>query len=133
MTLPQIPSVMHLTEEYIDKGNFDDCLQCPVALLLNEFVEGDWTAYTAPSCSYIFPSRSLAVVFNSLELQDAHVDAIAMGAYKLVHEDRLYRWICEFDMGEDMYTCHIFWQDDSPDFLYMNRTGRNKQKENLND
>ena len=126
MTLPPIPSTMHLTEEYIGKGDATEPLYCPVALLLNDAIEGDWTAYTEPSCSYIFPSRDMAIVFNDDQEDD---NAIMLGAHKLIHEDRLCNWIREFDNGEDMYTCHIFWQDDSPEFLYMNRTGRNKKKE----
>ena len=130
MTLPPIPSVMHLTEEYIDKGSAAEPLSCPVALLLNDAIEGDWTAYSGLGVSYIFPSQENAIEFY--EFNDT-INAIhekdmveQLGGHKLVHEDRLQIWIGEFDYGEDVYTCHIFWQDDSPGFLYMNRTGRDK-------
>ena len=137
MTLPQIPSVMHLTEEYIDRGDAEEPLSCPVALLLNDAIEGDWTAYAGLSCSYIFPSQENAIEFDefieSINVIDEMDMVEQLGGHRLIHEDRIQHWIGDFDDGEDMYTCHIFWQDDSPEFLYMNRTGRNKQTEDVND
>ena len=135
-----LPSVMHLTEEYIDKGDTASPLSCPVALLLNDALEGDWTAYAGLGVSYVFPSRENAIKFDEYIDTSDFIDemdmealdmAIQLEGHKLVHEDRLRHWIREFDMGEDMYTCHIFAEGDG--WLHMNRTGRNKQKENLND
>ena len=108
---------------------------CPVALLLNDAIEGDWTAYTGLYASYIFPSQENAIKFD--EYTDSLIDeddadmAEQLGGHRLVHEDRLRIWICDFDDGDDMYTCHIFAQGDG--WLHMNRTGRNKQTEDVND
>ena len=92
MTLPKIPSIMHLTEEYIDKGIKEDALSCPVALLLNDVIEGDWFTYTGPSFSYIFPSRENAIKFNedmnTWDYNDG-MDSVAQLGHRLFHEDRL--------------------------------------------
>ena len=90
---------------------------------------------TGRQYTYLFPSLDSANQFDNLGVGEQDDDsAIAMGAHKLIHEDRLCNWIREFDNGEDMYTCHIFCtRMTALNWLHMNRTGRNKQTEDVND
>ena len=124
---------MHLNASHIEHGIASNCDKCPVALCLNDYLT-DYIAYSENGYTFLLPRHfDMKCLHRFIEYQDddsvlsTDIDDFVLGqdGHVLYHEDRIVKWILEFDehKGAHSKTCHLFVEPDKLDYIYMNRTG----------